>query len=457
MHSQENIRQPAVGKGRDSARTPSKVQAGGGAPSGLRALQSTAGNAAVVQMLRRAGHLGADQHQHGAGCGHQDTERPAVQRSAVHDVLRSGGQALDGATRSDMESRFGADFSDVRIHNDSAARASAAEVGARAYTSGSHVVIGDGGNDRHTLAHELTHVIQQRQGPVAGTDNGSGLKVSDPSDRFEREAEANAHRVMSASPASTVRDAGQETATAPTSGTPAVQRVKADSDAMDVEEEYSDAEYVDLDYESDAYEETDQNVLRHKYNQYPRQVSENPQPAVGFGKSRLGVRPDLVKSMRQDAQGRALPPLKYRTDNAPLYRYDTRGPDEILAQGFAPRSEKLPRSLRLYQKVLHTAMNGTAYVSTSRSPGDYIPEWAKQSNGDAYRYVLSASGGIDLVATLGSTAFLDQQEVIFWKGIRPEFIDRVEIIDSSKKVKESIKRTDWLKKGHMDPNRMDVD
>ncbi|MFJ5725631.1 DUF4157 domain-containing protein [Streptomyces sp. NPDC093149] len=95
-----------------------------------------------------------------------------------------------------MESRLGADFSDVLIHDDSAARASAAEVGARAYTSGNHVVIGDGGADRHTLAHELTHVIQQRQGPVAGTDNGAGLKVSDPSDRFERDAEANARRVM---------------------------------------------------------------------------------------------------------------------------------------------------------------------------------------------------------------------------------------------------------------------
>ncbi|WP_422641191.1 DUF4157 domain-containing protein [Streptomyces glaucescens] len=71
-------------------------------------------------------------------------------------------------------------------------------MGARAYTSGSHVVLGEGGRDKETLAHELTHVIQQRQGPVSGTDNGSGLRVSDPSDRFEREAEANARRVMSA-------------------------------------------------------------------------------------------------------------------------------------------------------------------------------------------------------------------------------------------------------------------
>lgn len=48
------------------------------------------------------------------------------------------------------------------------------------------------------LAHELTHVVQQRSGPVDGTDAGGGVKVSDPSDRFEREAVANADRLMSA-------------------------------------------------------------------------------------------------------------------------------------------------------------------------------------------------------------------------------------------------------------------
>ncbi|MFF0754133.1 DUF4157 domain-containing protein [Streptomyces sp. NPDC004267] len=138
-----------------------------------------------------------EEHRHGAGCGHTQDAGPAVQRSAVHDVLKGNGRPLDAPVRDEMEARLGADFSDVRIHDDSAARASATEVGARAYTSGQHIVIGDGGNDRHTLAHELTHVIQQRQGPVAGTDNGAGLKVSDPSDRFEREAEANAVRVMS--------------------------------------------------------------------------------------------------------------------------------------------------------------------------------------------------------------------------------------------------------------------
>ncbi|WP_097870686.1 eCIS core domain-containing protein [Streptomyces sp. rh34] len=171
----------------ESAPARTHAAAPGTPRTGPLALQGTIGNAAVVQMLRDASHPPAEDQQ---------AEQPSVQRSAVPDVLRAAGRPMDNATRTDMEARLGADFSDVRIHNDAAAKASVAEVGARAYTSGHHVVIGDGGGDKHTLAHELTHVIQQRQGPVAGTDDGTGLKVSDPSDRFEREAEANATRVM---------------------------------------------------------------------------------------------------------------------------------------------------------------------------------------------------------------------------------------------------------------------
>ncbi|MFE2375304.1 DUF4157 domain-containing protein [Streptomyces sp. NPDC059398] len=166
-------------------------------------------------MLRRAAE---ERHEHSAGCGHQPDAQPAVQRSAVHEVLRSPGHPLDDTIRSDMESRLGADFSGVRLHTDAAAKASASEVGAHAYTSGNHVVMGEGGEDRHTLAHELTHVIQQRKGPVAGTDQGDGLAVSDPSDRFEREAEANAARVL-AGPAPDRATAPPGEATAPTTAT----------------------------------------------------------------------------------------------------------------------------------------------------------------------------------------------------------------------------------------------
>jgi hypothetical protein len=156
-------------------------------PAGVLALQRAVGNAAASALLARA------IHEHGPGCGHDEP----VQRSAIHNVLRGPGRPLDEEVRDELETRLGADFSDVRLHTGHAARQSAAEVGARAYTSGSHVVVGAGGADMHTLAHELTHVIQQRSGPVDGQDNGAGLSISDPSDRFERAAEANASAVMS--------------------------------------------------------------------------------------------------------------------------------------------------------------------------------------------------------------------------------------------------------------------
>ncbi|MGW6391406.1 eCIS core domain-containing protein [Streptomyces sp. NPDC055103] len=153
MRADEQTRGPdAAAADRTLAGPPAALR--GGTPAEPIAFRSGAGNAAVVQMLRRAGRSWAqEEHRHGAGCGHGAAERPQVQRSTVHDVLRGSGTPLDGAPRADMEARLGADFSDVRIQDDSAARASAAEVGARAYTSGSHVVIGDGGADRRTLAH----------------------------------------------------------------------------------------------------------------------------------------------------------------------------------------------------------------------------------------------------------------------------------------------------------------
>ncbi|WP_405604310.1 DUF4157 domain-containing protein [Streptomyces sp. NBC_01410] len=195
-------------------RLPAPGRLGSSDPAGLLGLQRLAGNAAVGQAVQR---------ERTADDGAADT---AVQRS-VHNVLRGPGRPLDTSTRTDMEARFGADFSDVRLHTDGAARESAAELGARAYTSGSHVVIGEGGADRHTLAHELTHVIQQRSGPVAGTDRGDGLRVSDPGDRFEREAEEQAMRVLGSAPSAPAGHAHAEHAGHTHAGGPgaAVQRM----------------------------------------------------------------------------------------------------------------------------------------------------------------------------------------------------------------------------------------
>src|SRR5258708_1589208 len=59
-------------------------------------------------------------------------------------IPNGGGQPLDEVTRRDMEVRFGADFGDVRIHNDSAAASSAAGFGANAYTTGRDIYFAAG-------------------------------------------------------------------------------------------------------------------------------------------------------------------------------------------------------------------------------------------------------------------------------------------------------------------------
>jgi hypothetical protein len=129
--------------------------------------------------------------------------RAASGRSPVLDVISGSGAPLDEPLRTDMESRLGADFGDVRVHTGDAADGSAKAVGAHAYTVGTNVVFQRDAYDpsstagRTMLAHELTHVVQQRSGPVDGTPTGDGVRVSDPSDRFEQEAAANAERVMS--------------------------------------------------------------------------------------------------------------------------------------------------------------------------------------------------------------------------------------------------------------------
>ncbi len=80
----------------------------------------------------------------------------------VNDVLSSPGSPLPTATRSFMESRFGHDFSDVRVHTDQKAIASAAAVQARAYTVATTSSSGGGESptsDQRLLAHELTHRV----------------------------------------------------------------------------------------------------------------------------------------------------------------------------------------------------------------------------------------------------------------------------------------------------------
>jgi hypothetical protein len=116
----------------------------------------------------------------------------------VHDVLRSAGTPLSPDARAFFESRFGQDFSLVRVHTGARAAASARALGARAYTVGHDIVIaGDilqtsAAMDSVLLAHELAHVVQQR----GGVRTQAKLTVGEADGPAEAEADFAAEQVM---------------------------------------------------------------------------------------------------------------------------------------------------------------------------------------------------------------------------------------------------------------------
>jgi hypothetical protein len=97
---------------------------------------------------------------------------------SVHEVLNSPGRPLDSATRAFMEPRFGYDFSSVRLHTGAAARSSAVNVGALAYTVGRHVALREESAPRELLAHELAHVVQQDSAPAPLVQRDDGKQGS---------------------------------------------------------------------------------------------------------------------------------------------------------------------------------------------------------------------------------------------------------------------------------------
>ncbi len=96
----------------------------------------------------------------------QETEASDGVASQINN-LRGGGEPLPDDTRAFYESRFGQDFSGVRVHKDGQAAESAKAINARAYTAGQDIVFGTGeyspesGEGKRLLAHELTHTVQQ--------------------------------------------------------------------------------------------------------------------------------------------------------------------------------------------------------------------------------------------------------------------------------------------------------
>jgi hypothetical protein len=176
-------------------------------------LQRLAGNAAVSRAIAE------DRHQHGPGCGHADAslqrradtgpdadlhqhgpgcrhDRTPVQRQvSPGEAIATPGKPLPGRIVERMEQEYPMKFGHVRLHDDAVAQRSAADHGAVAYTTGSHIVSGRSSLDDETMFHEAGHVWQQAMGEVAGTDNGTGSRVSSPRDPFELLASDNGRRM----------------------------------------------------------------------------------------------------------------------------------------------------------------------------------------------------------------------------------------------------------------------
>jgi hypothetical protein len=80
---------------------------------------------------------------------------------------KGGGSPLSGKVKTEMESGIGADFSNVRIHNDSNAVQMNKQLGAQAFATGNNIYFNEGKynpnskDGKHLLAHELTHTVQQ--------------------------------------------------------------------------------------------------------------------------------------------------------------------------------------------------------------------------------------------------------------------------------------------------------
>jgi Domain of unknown function (DUF4157) len=109
------------------------------------------------------------------------SETPAVQRKSgasaggedVRGAFESAGHPLEPSTREHFERRLGADLGDVRVHTDSGSAHAATSLHANAFTVGSDIAFAPdryapaAGDGRRLLAHELTHVVQQREGGLA--------------------------------------------------------------------------------------------------------------------------------------------------------------------------------------------------------------------------------------------------------------------------------------------------
>src|SRR6266851_5077319 len=145
----------------------------------LLMLQSQIGNAQVARLLaQRAEEEEPVQGKHDLSVQRADDDQAQAQHERVGieggpvgpdtaqriSSARGGGSSLDAGTRASMEGGFGTSFADVRVHHDSESDVLNRRLTSHAFTTGSDIFLRGDANpsDSRLMAHELTHVVQQR-------------------------------------------------------------------------------------------------------------------------------------------------------------------------------------------------------------------------------------------------------------------------------------------------------
>lgn len=217
--------------------------------------------------------------------------------SLVENVVSSSGGRLDPGVRSEMGSKMGADFSDVRIHTGPTAGKAANAINAKAFTVGNHIGFNHGAFDtssregKHTIAHELAHVQQQASETrrmAQRVTEGSGLEVSDPGDVHEREAESVARRVM----------AGEEVRVDRTTATAHVQRQSQQDSSSSGSSSGSGGDFKSMDDASGIGEAV--KVLGENQQKIIEQMNQSGGGSGGSQGAELGTQ-ELVKASSQEA------------------------------------------------------------------------------------------------------------------------------------------------------------
>jgi hypothetical protein len=123
------------------------------------------------------------------------------------NAKRGTGASLDSGTRATMEQSFGTSFEDVRVHTDGESDALNRGISAKAFTTGSDIFFrkDTSPGDHSLLAHELTHVVQQR----SSGGSGGGMTVGPAGDSHEQQADSVSSAVTSGAAAQAQRESDE--------------------------------------------------------------------------------------------------------------------------------------------------------------------------------------------------------------------------------------------------------